>query len=249
MDQLESNNRDTKIIGFRATPTSQTRTRPYARPVPTALVLSETNLAHELGYVQDWLLENNFTIERIYRDDLVAGVPFPPADLLINMGSLSSVASGYTQEAALLEIELVKDWIAQGNNYIGLCFGAQVLAVALGGHVTRQAAVHKGVEEIDFPGSDQRAPWVRWHEDFITDAPGAIIDSEVSDAILIFHNGNAWGVQPHVELTPETLERMAIGIEVPQEDYAPLVTQLGANATSARASTLALLDHIRLNQA
>ncbi|MGY9080339.1 MAG: hypothetical protein ACKVKB_06050, partial [Candidatus Nanopelagicales bacterium] len=61
--------------------------------------------------------------------------------------------------------------------------------------------------------------------------------------------GNAWGVQPHVELTPETLERMAIGIEVPQEDYAPLVTQLGANATSARASTLALLDHIRLNQA
>ena len=56
-------------------------------------------------------------------------------------------------------------------------------------------------------------------------------------------------MQPHVELTPETLERMAIGIEVPQEDYAPLVTQLGANATSARASTLALLDHIRLNQA
>ena len=249
MYQLGSNNTDTKIIGFRATPTSHTRTRPYARPVPTALVLSETNLAHELGFVEDWLLENNFTIERIYRDDLVAGVPFPPADLLINMGSLSSVASGYTQEAALLEIELVKDWTSQGNNYIGLCFGAQVLAVALGGHVTRQAAVHNGVEEIDFPGSDQRAPWVRWHEDFISDAPGAIIDSEVSDAILIFHNGNAWGVQPHVELTPETLERMAIGIEVPQEDYAPLVTQLGANATSARASTLALLDHIRLNQA
>ena len=224
------------MLDFLATPTSQTQTRPYARPVPTALVLSETNLAHELGYVEDWLLENNFTIERIYRDDLVAGVPFPPADLLINMGSLSSVASGYTQEAALLEIELVKDWTSQGNNYIGLCFGAQVLAVALGGHVTRQAAVHKGVEEIDFPGSDQRGPWVRWHEDFISDAPGAIIDSEVSDAILIFHNGNAWGVQPHVELTPETLERMAIGIQIPTEDYAPLVSQLGANAASARAA-------------
>ena len=215
----------------------------------TALVLSETNLAHELGYVEDWLLGNNFTIERIYRQDLVAPVPFPPADLLINMGSLSSVASGHTQAPSWLEIDMVKDWTSQGNNYIGLCFGAQVLAVALGGHVTRQAAVHKGVEEIDFPGSDQRGPWVRWHEDFISDAPGAIIDSEVSDAILIFHNGNAWGVQPHVELTPETLERMAIGIQIPTEDYAPLVSQLGANAASARAATLALLDHIRLNQA
>ena len=215
----------------------------------TALVLSETNLAHELGYVEDWLLGNNFTIERIYRQDLVAPVPFPPADLLINMGSLSSVASGHTQAPSWLEIDMVKDWTSQGNNYIGLCFGAQVLAVALGGHVTRQAPIHKGLEKIDFVGSDQRGPWVRWHEDFISDAPGAIIDSAVSEAILIFHNGNAWGVQPHIELTPETLERMAITIGVSPEDYAPLVSQLGANAATARAATLALLDHIRLNQA
>ena len=206
----------------------------------TALVLSETNLAHELGYVEDWLLENNFTVQRIYRQDLVSPVPFPPANLLINMGSLSSVASGHTQAPASLEIDMVKDWTSQGNNYIGLCFGAQVLAVALGGHVTRQATVHKGLEKIDFAGSDQRGPWVRWHEDFISDAPGAI---------LVFHSGNAWGVQPHIELTPETLERMAITIGVSPEDYAPLVSQLGANAATVRAATLALLDHIRLNQA
>ena len=209
----------------------------------TALVLSETNLAHELGYVEDWLLGNNFTIERIYRQDLVAPVPFPPADLLINMGSLSSVATGHTQAPASLEIDMVKDWTSQGNNYIGLCFGAQVLAVALGGHVTRQANVHKGLEKIDFAGSDQRGPWVRWHEDFISDAPGAIIDSAVSEAILIFRSGNAWGVQPHIELTPETLERMAIAIGVSPGDYAPLVSQLNANAATTRAATLALLDH------
>ena len=214
----------------------------------TALVLSETNLAHELGYVEDWLLGNNFTIERIYRQDLVAPVPFPPADLLINMGSLSSVASGHTQAPSWLEIDMVKDWTSQGNNYIGLCFGAQVLAVALGGHVTRQAIVHIGLEKIDFAGSDQQGPWVRWHEDFISDAPGAIIDSAVSEAILIFHNGNAWGVQPHIELTPETLERMAIAIGVSPHTYAPLVSQLNANAATTRAATLALLDHIRLNQ-
>lgn len=214
----------------------------------TALVLSETNLAHELGYVEDWLLGNNFTIERIYRQDLVAPVPFPPADLLINMGSLSSVASGHTQAPSWLEIDMVKDWTSQGNNYIGLCFGAQVLAVALGGHVTRQASVHIGLEKIDFAGSDQRGPWVRWHEDFISDAPGAIIDSAVSEAILIFRSGNAWGVQPHIELTPETLERMAIAIGVSPHTYAPLVSQLNASAATARAATLALLDHIRLNQ-
>ena len=228
--------------------TSRIRTSLYTPLVNTALVLSETNLAHELGYVEDWLLGNNFTIERIYRQDLVAPVPFPPADLLINMGSLSSVASGHTQAPSWLEIDMVKDWTSQGNNYIGLCFGAQVLAVALGGHVTRQASVHIGLEKIDFAGSDQRGPWVRWHEDFISDAPGAIIDSAVSEAILIFHNGNAWGVQPHIELTPETLERMAIAIGVSPHTYAPLVSQLNANAATTRAATLALLDHIRLNQ-
>jgi hypothetical protein len=147
--------------------------------VPTAVILSESHLAHELGYVQDWLSENQITVHRIYRGELSAGVSFPAADLLISMGSLSSVVAG--------------------NNY-----------VALGGHVTRQVG-----------------PWVRWHEDFITDAP---------DAIMIFHKGNAWGVQPHVELTPETLEHMAIAIGVCESDYSPLV------------ASLALLDHIRSRQ-
>jgi len=147
--------------------------------VPTAVILSESHLAHELGYVQDWLSENQITVHRIYRGELSAGVSFPAADLLISMGSLSSVVAG--------------------NNY-----------VALGGHVTRQVG-----------------PWVRWHEDFITDAP---------DAIMIFHKGNAWGVQPHVELTPETLERMAIAIGVRESDYSPLV------------ASLALLDYIRSRQ-
>jgi hypothetical protein len=143
------------------------------------VILSESHLAHELGYVQDWLSENQITVHRIYRGELSAGVSFPAADLLISMGSLSSVVAG--------------------NNY-----------VALGGHVTRQVG-----------------PWVRWHEDFITDAP---------DAIMIFHKGNAWGVQPHVELTPETLEHMAIAIGVCESDYSPLV------------ASLALLDHIRSRQ-
>jgi hypothetical protein len=147
--------------------------------VPTAVILSESHLAHELGYVQDWLSENQITVHRIYRGELSAGVSFPAADLLISMGSLSSVVAG--------------------NNY-----------VALGGHVTRQVG-----------------PCVCWHEDFITDAP---------DAIMIFHKGNAWGVQPHVELTPETLERMAIAIGVRESDYSPLV------------ASLALLDYIRSRQ-
>ncbi len=216
--------------------------------MPTALILSGSHLAHELGYVQEWLLATHFTIQRIYREDLAADVPFPAADLLINMGSPSSVATGYIQDSALLEVELVNAWVSEGNNYIGLCFGAQVLAVALGGHVTRQREAHRAVERISFDGSKQVGPWVRWHEDFISDAPGATIDSAVSDAILIFHKGNAWGVQPHVELTPETLERMASGIGVSQADYEPLVASLDSNATSARAATLDLMEHIRSNQ-
>lgn len=216
--------------------------------MPTAIVLSERNLAHELGYVGDWLDLRDFSAQRIYRDELTEDFEFPAADLLINMGSLNSVATGYITENSRCEIDKVGHWISAGNNYVGLCFGAQVLAVALGGEVQRQPLVYKAVVPLDFEGRGSQGPWVRWQEDFILNAPGAVIDSRVHEALLIFHVGNAWGVQPHVELTPETLERMAIAIGVSESDYEPLVTALGTYSEQAQDSTSALLDHIWSNR-
>lgn len=207
-----------------------------------ALVHSETDIAHELGYVGDWLDERGYQVERIYRDHSGDPVEFPVADLFINLGSLSSVADGYTLDAAYSEIAAVENWLESGGTYVGICYGAQILARVLGGRVERQPSIHRELVNLD--QSQNLGPWVRWHEDFITDAGTAQLHSKSDNAIMIFSEERAWGIQPHLELTPETLKRLAETVNAQPEQYESLVTGLSINETSARESTYALLDHI-----
>lgn len=212
-----------------------------------ALVHSETDIAHELGYVGDWLDARGYKVERIYRDHSGDPVEFPPADLFINLGSLSSVADGYTLDAAYTEIDAVKNWLQSGGTYVGICYGAQILARVFGGKVERQPAIHRELIQLELSNGDQHhnlGPWVRWHEDFITDAGTAQLHSQSDNAIMIFSQGCAWGIQPHLELTPETLNRLAETVNARPEQYESLTSGLSMNETSARESTFALLDQI-----
>lgn len=215
-----------------------------------ALVHSETDVAHELGYVGDWLALNGYQVTRIYRSDLFRNhsgepVAFPEADLLINLGSLSSVAEGYALEPAQAEIEAVSNWVDSGKTYVGICFGAQVLARALGGKVERQGATFRDIETMHDPQG--LGPWVRWHEDFITDAGDSRVLAKSDDAVMVFNRGAAWGIQPHLELTPETLQRMAQRVKAHPEHYEHLVEKLTIEKDHARESTFALLDQIAGN--
>lgn len=205
-----------------------------------AVVHSEPDIAHELGYVGEWLTERGYTVERVYRDNTGAPFAFPPGDLLINLGSLSSAAEGYMQPAALAEIDAVKAWVDHGNPYIGICYGAQLLANALGGRVERQEHTHRSVENID--GPQELGPWIRWHEDFIVDSGSAHVMSITGSAIMLFRSGTAWGVQPHVELTPDTVIRMGEAAGTPPDVYLPLAESLGREQDRARESTFALCD-------
>lgn len=209
-----------------------------------ALINSEKNLAHELGYVGEWLTENDYDVERMYRPESMnnGSELIPEADVLINMGSLSSAAEGYATDATEAEIAFVREWIASGRPYVGLCFGAQVMARALGGIVERKPRVHRSVEPITW--LSQSSPWVRWHEDFITDPGSGTVISETAEAVMILRSGNSWGIQPHIELTPETLVRMSQAIGVSESEYQPLVTDLAAQAGAARAGTFALFDQM-----
>lgn len=207
-----------------------------------ALVHSERDVAHELGYVGEWLDARGYQVERIYRDHSGDPVEFPQADLFINLGSLSSVAQGYTLDSAHSEITAVKNWIESGSTYVGICYGAQILARALGGQVERQASMYRALEIYEQP--QNLGPWVRWHEDFITDAGTAQVHSQSDDAIMIFSEGNAWGIQPHLELTPETLNRLAESVKAQPEQYESLISGLSKNEATARESTYALLDQI-----
>ena len=196
--------------------------------MPRAVVLSHHDIAHELGHLGPWLDRRGFLVERVYRGEAQS---IPDADLLIVMGSPTSVATGYCLAPAEDEIRLVKEWVESGRPYLGLCFGAQVLARALGGEVTRMEHTFRGYVDLssnEAADAGVTGSWVVWHDDAITAPPGAV--------------GNAWGLQPHIEVSPESLARMAIALGAPASAYDPLVTAVASDADPSPARVNQFLD-------
>jgi len=212
--------------------------------VPRAVLLSHDWVAHELGHLEPALEARGFTITRAYRE---RADPIPEGDLLVVMGSPWSVASGHEDAAALAEVDLVRHWVWAGRPYLGICFGAQVLARATGGDVTRLSPPFHGYVAIDTDSPDMpelAGPWTVWHNDAIQTAPSSSTIGSLGHADLVFRTGRAWGIQPHVEVTADTLERMAVALGSTPGVYGPIVDALRADAPGNAARAQSFLDGV-----
>ena len=210
--------------------------------MPRALVLSHDWIAHELGHLEPWLDQHGFSVTRAFREEPRA---LPASDLLIVLGSPGSVADGGCPPASQAEITAVRAWVDAGRPYLGICFGAQVLALATGGSVRRMPAPYEDYAELDVAASAPepvRGPWVVWHNDGITAPAAASVLGSLDHADLVFRTRRAWGLQPHVEVDAGILERMAIALGSPPAAYAPIVDRLRADEDANAARARALLD-------
>lgn len=207
--------------------------------MPQAVVVSHDWIAHELGHLEPWLEEHDFTVTRIMRE---APRAIPAADLLIVLGSPGSVAGARCPPASQAEVEVVRDWVLQGRPYLGVCFGAQALARALGGTVQRMAEPFAGYVAIERAADAPEAvggPWTVWHNDGISAPSSATLLGSLPHADLAFRSGRAWGLQPHVEVTPPILARMLEALSVPSDEAEPVIARLEADTTNAdRARSL-----------
>jgi len=209
--------------------------------MPEAIVLSHVDVAHELGHLEPWLDSRGYRITRLYREDEPT---LPDADLLIVLGSPTSVADGFIEDAGRREIARVAEWVAADRPYLGICFGAQVLALAAGGSVTRLPETYCGTPTLESDVADIVGPWTLWHNDAISAPQGAVVVGRLAHADLVFRIGNAWGVQPHVEVTPDSLDRMGIALGAPADVRAPLVDALRADETAAADRARRLLARL-----
>lgn len=210
--------------------------------MPRALVLSHDWIAHELGHLAPWLEQNDFSVARAFREE---PRPLPPADLLIVMGSPGSVVGAECPPASRSEVAAVSEWVAGGRPYLGICFGAQVLALATGGAVRRLSVPYEDYAELDVdPDAPDavRGPWVVWHNDGITAPAGSHLLGSLDHADLAFRTRRAWGLQPHVEVTEGILERMAVSLGSPPATYEPIVERLRADEDANAVRARALLD-------
>jgi GMP synthase (glutamine-hydrolysing) len=142
---------------------------------------------------------------------------------------------------------MVAERLAARRPTIGICFGAQMLAVAAGGEVApmpdgRFFRGWLGIEEATDPAL--AGPWPRWHGDAIQAPPRAEVLARDAGTVQAFALPNAIGVQFHPEATPDLLQDWARLSPAGSVDPAALATDSArhfAARGAARDALFALL--------
>ncbi|MEU6139668.1 type 1 glutamine amidotransferase [Streptomyces sp. NPDC047081] len=203
----------------------------------------------QLGYVLD---ELTVVPEERYATPAVRFVfPDPTAyDLVVLLGAPWSVYDRASVGPWIDgELRMLRTAHASDVPVLGICFGAQALATALGGRVERAPRPEIGWTEIDTDAPDlvPEGPWFQWHFDRFTTPPGAAELARSAVGPQAFRAGRSLGVQFHPELTEETL-RMWLDLGGRREaerhgvDPDRLLAETVARGDSSRERAHALVD-------
>jgi len=136
---------------------------------------------------------------------------------IVSLGGRESATALDRHPFLAAEVELMRSALAEDVPILGMCLGAQLLAVAAGGRVTRLESMYVGWPELSLlpaAGEDPvlgsmgaRLPVLKWHEDVIELPPEAVVlgVTETPGTALFRIGRAAWGSQAHLELTPPML--------------------------------------------
>ena len=106
------------------------------------------------------------------------------------------------------EIAFARSAISLGVPVLGICFGGQMLAAAVGGSVSLAPAPEIGWISVatSEPGLIEAGPWFAWHFDRFA-LPGGVPAAARTDlAIQAFSAGRVLGLQFHPEVTVDVLD-------------------------------------------
>ncbi len=162
------------------------------------------------GLLETWARHRGLALDvlRPDRGPLPPVGPADPAACVIVLGADASVAA---RDAPWVEPELA--WLRQTAErlpVLGICFGAQALAAALGGAVRRADRPEIGWITLD--GADPpipRGPFFAWHEDVIDPPPSARVLARNAVGVQAWAAGRHLAVQFHPEVTPHIVEGWA----------------------------------------
>ena len=170
------------------------------------------------------------------------------------LGAATFVASLGSDESATdtsiawvrAELTLLREAIAAAVPVLGLCFGGQALAIALGGEVGPAPAPQVGWIALSGEGGGIPAgPWFHWPSEPFAVPPGAQALAHSGAGPAAFRHGPHLGLQFHPEVTPALIagwsrseaQLAALGI-----DAAVLCAQSERQAPRARTHAWMLFE-------
>lgn len=124
-------------------------------------------------------------------------------DAVLTLGSASCVNDDGIDEWFGPHLQVLRDADARGVPIFGVCFGAQAMAVALGGSVQRAATPEVGWYTIRSQDPDfiEEGPWLEWHIDAVTPPPTATVLASSDVCVQAYTVGRHLAVQFHPEVT------------------------------------------------
>ncbi len=196
--------------------------RPPTIPsVKRALVIEHDEHGPAEG-VGECLVERGYelTVFRVLDDPSspVDHKPYPDPtdfDVLVVTGSPWSIARPDEIDSWLeREVQMVRTAHHADVPVLGLCFGGQILSMALGGTVSRTDTPEFGWQTIesDRPDVVAAGPWFEWHYDCFTVPEGAVEVARTAVSPQVFRIGRSVGTQFHPEMTPR-LTDLWVGID------------------------------------
>ena len=118
----------------------------------------------------------------------------------------------YDESTAVLveaEAQVVRDAVVADVPVLGICFGGQVIAHALGGEVMRTDRYEIGWYEVEplagAPGDFVAGPWVEWHDDVFSVPEGFDVLARTESGPQLVRGGRVLGTQFHPECTETML--------------------------------------------
>jgi GMP synthase-like glutamine amidotransferase len=181
-------------------------------PARRILILQHGSLGPP-GVLGDWLAARGLDSE------VHASWQDPLPDDPERYAAVASLGSQHAATAAdpawvPAEVALLRQAVAAGVPVLGLCFGGQALALALGGTVRPAATPEVGWLPVDTTAPDLigAGPWLQFHWDVFEPPASAELLATSPAGPAAYRQGPHLGTQFHPEVTPDIVEAWASSI-------------------------------------
>ncbi len=177
-----------------------------------ALLIANSTDA-DAGYVGQRFADFDFEFRHLEREYPTQWPTLDGVDLVVLLGSEWSVYSHDNHRSVAAESELIRETHRRGIPLFGICYGAQIIASALGGSAERAKKPEIGWHDVITTPTYKvlAGAWLQWHYDTFTAPAGAQILALSDSGPQALQVGRTFATQFHPEANEAIITRWMSG--------------------------------------